>query len=86
MYGGKSVPHSGPAIRQRKLMAGAAQSGNFGVGKPVSPVAHPDASMSHAATADGARGTPPATGGRQAAPDHAAGKGMRDHYRRGGAL
>jgi hypothetical protein len=86
MYGGKSVSYSAPAIRQRKVMAGAAQTGNFGVGKSVCPVAHPDASMSHTATADSARGTPPASGGRQAAPDHAQSRGMSDHFSRNGKL
>lgn len=85
MYGGKKV-ESG-ALGQHKMMAGAGMSGNFGVQPfPCKPMAHPDVGMSHAAMDDSARGTPPATGGRQAAPDHAMNKGMPDHHRRGGAL
>jgi hypothetical protein len=85
MYGGKKVESS--ALPQHKAMAGAGSSGNFGVGCfPCNSVAHPDAGMSHAHMDDGARGAPPAKGGRQAAPDHMQGAGIKDHFRRGGAL
>ena len=85
MFGGKKVESS--SMNAHKAMAGAGSSGTFGCGTfPCKPVAHPDASMSHAAMDDGMRGAPPAKGGRQASPNHAEGSGMRDHFNRGGKL
>lgn len=89
MYGGKKVESS--AMNAHKAMAGAGSSGSFGVGAfPSRDAKHPDASMSHEAMPDSARGAPPAMGGskgahgRQAAPDH--GPMGNDHFMRGGKL
>lgn len=75
------------SINAHKKMAGADQSGGFGVGKGfASAGSHPDVGMKHDPMDDGAR-MPAVKGGNgmmQGAPDHGVGKGYRDHFQRDG--
>jgi len=68
-------------MNAHKRMAGAGNSGNFGVGPhPGRTDKHPDVGMSHDPMDDSARSA--AVGGNQGAPDHGIGKGARDHFTR----
>ena len=76
------------AMNQHREMAGAGSSGTFGVkGLPQKPVPHPAV---HEAMSppmeDSMRAAPPARGGKQAAPDHAEGAGIKDHFTRAGKV
>lgn len=85
-YGKGSSGSSG--INAHKEMAGAGMSGNFGVSPhPGRAAKHPDVNMTHEPMADSFRSAP--VGGRggqmmQGAPDHGEGKGVKDHFNRGG--
>lgn len=85
MFGGKSIGST--AMNQHKAMAGAGNSGDFGVSKfPARDVPHPDVGMKHEAMDDMGRGAKPPIKGNgglmQSAPDH--GGPGRDHFTRDG--
>jgi len=70
-------------MNAHKDMAGAGSKGNFGVGAyPGRTASHPDRGMKHDVLPDSARSA--AHNGMQGAPDHGIGKGVADHFQRGG--
>lgn len=84
-YGKGSSPASG--MNAHKAMAGAGMSGNMGVSPyPARSASHPDVNMTHEPMADSFRSAPvKGRGGMmQGAADHGMGKGVKDHFQRGG--
>ena len=71
------------AMNAHKAMAGAGNTGNFGVTKmPGREAPHPDVNMKHEPMADSMRSA--AHRGMQGAPDH--GSLGNDHFVRGGKV
>lgn len=70
-------------MNAHKRMAGADQSGNFGVKPAPGRVAmHPDMGMAGKTLSDTERCPP--HGDKMGQPDHGVGKGAKDHFERGG--